>query len=187
MAVNTPRFGPKLDPDEHRRHMSNFGVEAYRFTDRNKENARYVNMLHLGTDLDAARPEMDRIVRFMENEGYGDVEHEQNMHLLDLGSMIVAGSDTDMLVVGGDAARFKSAYYALRCASAGLFGLVTYWDVLWYGADYTPEPNLPRAITPLCSGREFSSDGIFSGAFPHQETGRPTGGARSIQHDTDGA
>ena len=95
-----------MDLDKHGRHTSNFDVKSYRFTDYDRESAGYVNLRHPGAEMDAARPEMDLIVRFMTDGGY-DVEHERNQHLLDPDSMIVAGSDTDMLVAGSDAARFK--------------------------------------------------------------------------------
>ena len=110
MTVGTPRFGPKLDPSEHRHHMKNFEVKMYSFADDRRERDRYVNILHLGTDLGAARPEMDRIVRRMEKWGYG-VEYKTGLGLSNDREMILAGIDTDMLILGSDAARHASAHY----------------------------------------------------------------------------
>lgn len=152
MATDTPVFGPHPDLDEYNHIMANFGIEMFRFTDVSRVRARRVNILHFGTDLAAAEPEMDKIVRFMALEGYLDVEHERGMH---------PWGDTDMLVVGSDEARFTSVHYVLWCVSIGLFGLVPYWDVLWYGTDYTPQPNLHVSMRPLCSGPEFSRDATY--------------------------
>ena len=167
MTVDTPRFGPKLDPDEHKLHMDNFEAEVYSFANDKRERDRYVNVLHLGTDLGAARPEMNRIVRYMRRRGYG-VEHKPNVGLANDGEMHLAGIDTDMLILGGDAARHASAYYMLRCVSMGWFGIVPYWDMLWYGTDYRQEVSAewlkqhhmgPSAL-PLFSGRKFALDAV---------------------------
>ena len=137
----------------------------YRFTDHGRERARHVNMLHLGTDLDAVTSEMNRIVQFMNKVGY-EVDLEQGLSLYNDREMILTGSDTDMIIMGSDAARYASARYVLWCIGIGWFGIVPYWDVLWYGMDGAPEPfieqlepDVRRADPPLCSSREFSSDG----------------------------
>ena len=167
MTVSTPRFGPKLDPGEHGDHMKNFEAEMYSFADDKRERDRYMNILHLSTDLDATRPEMDRIVRRMVKWGYG-VEHKTGFGLSDDRGMILAGIDTDILILGSDEARFVSAYYILRCVSIGWFGIVPYWDMLWYGMDYKPEPPAQWAIQhhmgpsalPLFSGRKLALDAV---------------------------
>lgn len=167
MTANTPRFGPKLDPDEHRSHMENFEAEMYSFTDDKRERDRYVNVLHLGTDLGAARPEMDRIVRRMGKWGYA-VKHETDVGLSNDGEMYMAGIDTDMLILGGGAARHASAYYVLRCVSMGWFGIVPYWDMLWYGTDYRQDVSeewlkqhhMGPSALPLFSGRKFALDAV---------------------------
>lgn len=160
MVVGTPRFGPKLDPDEHMSHMANFEAEMYEFADDRRERDRYVNMLHLGTDLGTARPEMDRIVRSMGKWGYG-VEHKTGVGLSNSGEMLLAGIDTDMLILGSDTTRYASARYMLWCVSVGWFGIVPYWDVLLYGTDYTPNWLEPRVglNPPMCSNRKFALDG----------------------------
>ena len=167
MTANTPRFGPKLDLDEHRSHIENFGVEMYSFADDKRERDRYVNVLHLGTDLGAARPSMERIVKFMGKWGYG-VEHKTGLDLSDDRGMLLAGIDTDMLILGGDAARHASAYYVLRCVSVGWFGIIPYWDMLWYGTDYQQEVSeewlkqhrMGPSALPLFSGRKFALDAV---------------------------
>lgn len=146
--------------------MKNFGVEMYRFTDCDRERARYVNMLHLDTDLGVARPKMDRIVKFMGRWGY-TVDVESDLRLYNDREMFLTGRDTDMLVLGSDAARRASAYYVLWCVGAGWFGIMPYWDVLWYDTGRVPEPNTERlkphmgsVSPPLCSGPQFALDGI---------------------------
>ena len=161
MAANTPRFGPKLDVDEHRGHMKNFDAEMYKFVDNKRERDRYVNILHLGTDLDAARPEINRIVKHMGKWGY-TVEHEHGLSLSDDREMLLAGIDTDMLILGSDAARYESAHYVLWCVSIGWFGIVPYWDVLLYGTGYTLEWPEPRVglNPPMFSSSKFALDGV---------------------------
>ena len=165
-AVNTPRFGPKLDPDEHKHHMGNFGIEAYGFTDYGRERARHVNILHLSTDLDKVRPEMKLITKFMRKEGY-EMEHERNLGLSSDRDMLLAGNATDMVIMGSDAARCGSIRYVLWCMEVGWFGIAPYWDALWYGMDGVPEPhvkpikpNAKLSYLPLRSGREFALDGV---------------------------
>ena len=166
MTVSTPRFGPKLDLDEHHSHMKNFEAEMYEFADNKRERDRYVNMLHLGTDLGTARPEMDRIVRRMGKWGYG-VEHKTGLDMSDGRDLLLAGIDTDMLIMGSDTARYASARYVLWCVGVGWFGIVPHWDVLWYGTDRVPEPYAERpnphaglATPPLCSGHKFALDAV---------------------------
>lgn len=146
--------------------MVNFEAEMYRFADDRRERARYVNVLHLGTDLGAARPEMDRIVESMKNWGYV-AKIKPDLILSNDRKMLLACSDTDVLVLGSDAARHASADYVLRCMRAGWFGIVPHWDVLWYGADSVtephteqPKPHAGRVSQPLYSGRKFALDGI---------------------------
>lgn len=141
MTASTPRFGSQLGPDERQFHMANFGAEAYEFTDFNWKRARYVGILYLGKDLGAARPEMDEVVRVMKKQGYDLVKHDQGVNLSDQRGMVVKGSCTAMIVISSDDARYPSVRYVPWCVSVGWFGLVPYWDVLWYGTDYVPEPN----------------------------------------------
>lgn len=131
--------------------MANFDIEMFRFTDISRISAKHVNILHFGTDLATAKPEMDQVAQFMMLEGYRDMEHKQDLRQL---------GDTDMLMVGSDGSRFSLVHYVLSCVSRGLFGLTPYWDMLWYGTDYTPQPCLPVGVGPLCSGPKFSQDAI---------------------------
>ena len=167
MTADTPRFGPKLDLDEHRSHIENFEVEMYSFADDRRERDRYVNVLHLGTDLGAARPGMDRIVRFMGKWGYV-AERKTGLDLSDDRGVLLAGIDTDMFILGSDAARHASAHYVLWCVGVGWFGIIPYWDMLWYGMDYDPKPppewtkqyHLGPSALPLFSGRKFALDAV---------------------------
>ena len=120
MAAGTPRFGPKLDPDEHKSHMKNLEAEMYRFADDKKGRDRYANILHLGTDLGAARPETDRIVKFMRGRGY-EVEHENRPEFVqERGDVLGPGSDADILILGNDKASRESA--ATYCSAWVLVG-----------------------------------------------------------------
>lgn len=161
MTVSTPRFGPKLDLDEHHSHMKNFEAEMYEFSDNTRERDRYVNILHLGTDIGTARPQMNRIVRRMEKWGY-ETECKHDLGLSDDREMLLAGIDTDMLIMGSDTTRYASARYVLWCVNIGWFGILPYWDVLLYGTDYTPEWPEPRVglNPPTCSNHKFALDGV---------------------------
>ena len=151
MTTNTPVFGPQPDLDEFKHNMANFDVEMFRFTDISRIRARHVNVLHFGTDLATTKHEMDRVAQFMMLEGYRDMKHKQGSQ---------PWGDTDMLIVGSDESRSSAVKYVLWSASTGLFGLVLYWDALWYGTDYTPQSDLPVGVGPLCSGPKFSQDAI---------------------------
>lgn len=167
MSVGTPRFGPKLDPNEHKSHMKNFEADMYRFANDGRKRDRYVNVLHLGIDLDAARIKTDRIVKFMRKRGY-KVKHETGLSLSNDREMFLTGSDTDILILGSDKVRHESAYYMLRCVGAGWFWIVPYWDMLWYGTDYNPEPptewlkqrHMEPSALPLFSGHKFVLNAI---------------------------
>ena len=176
MAAGTPRFGPKLDPDEHESHMKNFEAETYRFVDDSRERDRYVNVLHLGIDLDAARHETDSIVEFMRRRGY-EAKCMTGRSLSDDKEMFLAGRGADMFILGSDAARHESAFYMLECVGTGWFGIVPYWDMMWYGTDYNPEPpaewfkqhQMGPSALPLFSGHKFASDAI---CLAHSHTRR---------------
>ena len=167
MAAGTPRFGPKLDLDVHKSHMKNFDVEMYRFADDKRGMDRCVNMLHLGVDLDAARPETNRIVRFMRKQGY-KAKRKTGLSLSNDGEMFLTCSDADMLILGSDKARDESARYIMRCSVSGWFGIVPYWDMLWYGTDYNPKPpvewfeqsHATPEILPQFSDHKFAPDAV---------------------------
>ena len=167
MTADTPRFGSKLDPNMHKSHMENFEAEMYSFADDKRERDRYVNMLHLGTDLNSVLPKMDRIVRYMRKLGY-EVEHKRDSGPSNDREMFLAGIDTDMLILGSDAARHASARYMLWCVGAGWFGIVPYWDMLWYGTDYQQEVSekwlkqhhMGPSALPLFSGPKFALDAV---------------------------
>ena len=106
----------------------------------------------VSTDLDGARHEMDRIVQFMREKGFG-VRHESGLDMRN-------GTGVDIVIVGSEVASREDAYYLIRHISLGFLGLALWWDVLWYGTDYTPQPDLPLTIKPSCSNHAFSMDGI---------------------------
>ena len=150
MAISTPRFGSMPDLDELRHNMQNFDVEIFRFTDNSRIMSKHVNILHFGTDLDEVRSEIDRIVSFMTEKGF---EHTRDKNPVSL-------NDADMIIMGSDAARFESANDVAEVIIFGRNGLMPYWDVLWYGTDYTPKPVFMPTMSPLCSGRTFAMDEI---------------------------
>ena len=152
MTADTPKFGHLPDWGTSTHPMTNFGVETFRCTNSHGGRPKNVNILHVGTDLDGARHEMDRIVQFMREKGFG-VRHESGIDTRN-------GMDVDMVIVGSEAASCEGAYYLIRRISAGFLGLTPWWDVLWYGTDYTPQPDLPLTIKPSCSSHAFSMDGI---------------------------
>ena len=50
--------------------------------------------------------------------------------------------------------------YLIRRIHSDFIGLMLNWDVLWYGTDGTPRPDLPPSMQPLCSSNAFSTYGI---------------------------
>ena len=150
MVVDTPGFGYLPNFNEFNHYMENFATEMFRFTDNSRIRSKHVNILHFGTDLDGIRHETDRIVSFMTGNGFTSA-HDPNPK---------PWSDADMIIIGSDAARHEAAYYVTRINTLGWIGLVPYWDMLWYGTDYTPQLNMSPGMIPLCSGRVFSMDGI---------------------------
>ena len=150
MTADTPSFGYLPDLNEFNHYMGNFATEMFRFTDNSRIRSKHVNILHFGTDLDGVRHETDRIVSFMTENGFTST-HDPNPK---------PWSDADMIIIGNDAARHEAAYYVTRFNTLGWIGLVPYWDMLWYGTDYTPQLNLTPIRVPLCSDRAFSMDGI---------------------------
>ena len=145
-TAGVPRFGPVLNPRIHKHHMEHLDAEMYIFVVRDKTVDMDVNLLHLTTDLNAARPEMSRVVEFMTNTGYS-VEVENNMSLSYDDEMYWIGHDTDVLFIGNrckDVTIDPPSHYVLRAlVMGGWFGLIPYWDVLWYGLDIVPQ--LPKA------------------------------------------
>ena len=164
--TDTPKFGPKLDLKEHKLHVENFDAEMYEFTNNTWQRDKYVNVLHISTDLNAARPEMDRVIKFMKRKGY-KVEIKHDLGLLTKNDVVSMGIDTDMLIIGSDVARHSSAYYLLWFTTRGWFGLIPYHDILWYGIDYKPEPSVEwvkqhnnPCNLPLFSDCKFSWEAI---------------------------
>ena len=151
MTIDIPKFGSPSDLDESSLHLPGFFIEMFRCTNSNGGSSKYVNILHVSTDLKCALSEIDRIVQFMKEKGF-DVSHEQSLNMEN-------GMNVDIVIVGSEAARFEDAYYIIRRMSLGFLGIVPYWDVLWYGIDDIP-PYLPMATQLLRSNHMFSMDGI---------------------------
>ena len=76
------------------------------------------------------------------------------------GTTIRNGAEVDIVIVGSEAASREGVRYLIQRISSGFLGLALRWDVLWYGTDYTPQPDLPLTMAPLCSDRAFAMDGI---------------------------
>ena len=132
--------------------MAGFHIEMFRCTDSNGVRSRYVNILHVSTDLDGTCYETDRIAQFLKEMGF-DIRHEQGLEPRN-------GIGVDVVIVGSETARFDDAAYLIRRIPVGFLGLVLNWDVLWYGTDGTPRHDLPPNMQPLCSSNAFSTDGI---------------------------
>ena len=152
MTADTPKFGSLPDWEKSSHSMENFGIEMFRCTKSYGDRSKNVNILHVSTDLDGARHEMERIVQFMKKKGF-DVRHESISGMRN-------GMGVDIVIVGSETASHDDARYLIRHISLGFLGLTLWWDVLWYGTDYTPQPCLPRLIKPSCSNHAFSMDGI---------------------------
>ena len=152
MTTNAPKFGSLPDWREFAHPMAGFHIEMFRCTDSNRVRSRYVNILHVSTDLDGTRYETNRIAQFLKEMGF-DIRHEQGLEPRN-------GIGVDVVIVGSETARFDDAAYLIRRIPVGFLGLVLNWDVLWYGTDGTPRPDLSPGVQPLCSSNAFSTDGI---------------------------
>ena len=148
--------------------MENFGIEMFRCTKSYGDRSKNVNILHVSTDLDGARHEMERIVQFMRKKGF-DVRHESIPDMRN-------GMGVDIVIVGSETASREDAYYLIRHISLGFLGLTLWWDVLWYGTDYTPQPYLPRPMRPSMLPTTHS---LWMGSFWHMLT---SGDATMLQH-----
>ena len=151
MSPNTSRFGFMPNLDECKQHLNNFNAEMFRFTNDNGGLYRHVNILHLAIDLKETQCETNRIVEFMNQNGFRATQ-ELNPKSF---------NDADIVMIGSDFSHSNDAKNAVRFVALGLNGLMPYWDVLWYGTDYTPNGYPPSVTTPLCVGNAFSIDGIF--------------------------
>ena len=132
--------------------MEDFRIEMFRCTDRNRVRSRYVNILHVSTDLDGMRYETNQITQFLKDVGF-DIKHELGLEPRNI-------MNVDVVIVGSESARFKDAAYLIRNIPAVFHGLMLHWDVLWYGTDDAPRPVLPLNVRPLCSNNAFSMYGI---------------------------
>ena len=152
MTTDAPKFGSIPDWGEFAHSMAGFRIEMFRCTDNNRVRSRYVNILHVSTDLDGTRYETNRIAQFLKEMGFG-IRHEQGLELRN-------DIDVDVVIVGSESARFEDAAYLIRRIHSVFLGLMLNWDVLWYGTNGTPRPVLPLNMRPLCSSNAFSTYGI---------------------------
>ena len=150
MATDTPIFGSGLDLGQLKYFMPDFDAEMLRFTGNSMTTSKHVNILHFGTDLDKVRHETDRIISFMTEKGF---EHKRDKNPVSL-------NNADMIIMGSDADHSERANAVANAIILGRNGLMPYWDVLWYGTDYTPKQIVPSIMSPLCSGPTFATDGI---------------------------
>ena len=65
------------------------------------DRSKNVNILHVSTDLDRARHEMERIVQFMKKKGF-DVSHESIPDMRN-------GMGVDIVIVGSETASREDA------------------------------------------------------------------------------
>lgn len=152
MTTDAPKFGSIPDWGEFAHPMAGFRIEMFRCTDRNRVRSRYVNILHVSTDLDGMRYETNRIAQFLKDVGF-DIKHELDLELRNVRGV-------DVVIVGSESARFEDAAYLIRRIPSVFLGLMLNWDVLWYGTDGAPRPVLPLNMRPLCSSNAFSTYGI---------------------------
>lgn len=151
MTVNIPKFGSPPDTEESRM-SKDFAIEVFQCTNQDEDRSKYVTILHASTDISKGRSEMNKITQFMQNREF-DVIHKPGWDKDSDGVV-------DVIILGSDDARFEATYSIIRRISLGFLGIFPYWDVLWYGTDYSPQPDMPATVKPVCSNQEFSLDGI---------------------------
>ena len=96
--------------------MAGFHIEMFRCTDRNRVRSRYVNILHVSTDLDGMRYETNRIAQFLKDVGF-DIKHELDLELRNVRGV-------DVVIVGSESARFEDAAYLIRRIPSVFLGLM---------------------------------------------------------------
>ena len=148
MVSHLPKFRPRVDINIRYQHTTCFGAEMLQCTNENKIRSRYVNILHLSTDLSKGKQEINKISQFMKDEGY-DVKHQPCPEFW---------RDVDVLIIGSDKAHLEDVKDIIN----RLFyvGLVPHWDVLCYGIGYDSNSVLPLKDQVLYSNRLFSTRGM---------------------------
>ena len=116
-----------------------------------------VRILHASTYLHGTRPEVHKIIQYMNSEGFL-VEHKQ----YEGREFRQEWSTADMLLLGCDSNETARAKEAITEMERGLLGVWRGYDVLWYFADgHVPsDARLHMNGSILCSNDVFSAEAI---------------------------
>ena len=151
-----PRFGAVLDRMES---FARYGLdtEMYHLRRNHCGSCQEVRMLHASTKLSGARPEVGKIIEYMNGEGFV-VEGKLRGGRKYRPEWLTA----DMLLLGCDSKRATRASNAMDEMERGLHGLLREWDVLWYFSDGGTPHDRRASIGEgsLCCNDGFSDDGI---------------------------
>ena len=114
-------------------------------------------MLHASTCRSGARPEIGKIVKYMNGEGFA-VEHMQDSGLI----FHPDGPIADVLLLGCNSRQMERAKEAMDEMERGLHGILREWDVLWYFTDgHVPDHALRHMDgSGLCADDRFAAEGI---------------------------
>lgn len=149
-ATGVPVFGSEPDWNQSSRY-GHLHVEMLRCTNRRKDPAKSVNILHASTNLKSAREAMDRLASLMEEMRF-NCQREDGLSI-ELGSNL----NMDVAIIGCDKSHHDDvAYFIRERVARGFLEIAPDLDVLWYGTDYTPQP--PRKMDLLCSDHNFSAE-----------------------------
>lgn len=151
-----PKFGAVLDRLES---FAEYGLDAEMFLCRRAYygECQEVRILHASTYLHGAWPEVQRIIQYMNGEGFF-VEYRR-----------YAGREfrrewmsADVLLLGCDSKEWRRVAEALTETGRGLLGVWGGWDVLWYFADgrVPRDARLHRNGSVPCRNDWFSAEGI---------------------------
>ena len=178
MTADTPKFGSLPDWEKSSHYMENFGIEMFRCTKSYGGRSKNVNILHVSTDLDGARHEMERIVQFMKKKGF-DVKHESIPGMRnDMG--------VDIVIVGSETASHNDVRYLIQHISLGFLGVDTVVGcvMVWYRLHPAARSAATHNAVMLQPRILYGWD-LF-GTCSQQETLRYCSIAWSTPHNADG-
>ena len=151
-----PKFGAVQD---RMLHFAEYGLDVAMYWCRRMHygECQEVRILHASTYLDGAQPEIQKILQYMNGEGFL-VEYKRYAGRRFRREWMSA----DVLLLGCDSKEWRRIIEALTEMERGLLGVWRGWDVLWYFADGRV-PHVARMHMGgggLCSNDGFSAECI---------------------------
>ena len=140
-------------------HVAEYGLDVAMYWCRRMHygECQEVRVLHASTYLHGTWPEIQKILEYMNGEGFV-VEHKQYASR----RFCLEWMSADVLLLGCDSKEWRRIIEALTEMERGLLGVWRGWDILWYFAD----DRVPRAVrmhmggSGLATNDRCSAEGI---------------------------